>query len=371
MGAALFFTALAAAGLAACFPLGLVAPLLNGLRLVRAAAALRSQTRAAGDVAQHRGCAHLPPHLSAAQRLFASDTRALLSELEHAQAHAHRFSDTPRGGWWRQLIASQSGSVYVSSIGIAGEVWRWLRQAEELLDDPSEPAGPELEPATTAVRAMLFDTRPWSERFEALVALVGRVDAGLRTQAAGSYRDKLPVPALPKPDRRSEPPQSTEERTRLREYEQALEDNKRAIRAIVRRFAAPAEQADLTQEIRLALWKALPAHRGDCSVRSYVLRIARYRAITFRERKVVLEPESVWIDDAPEPGELLDQARRRRALANAIEQLPVRLRLALEMRLAGSSYREIGERLAISEKNASVRVSRARQALKRDFCTDS
>ncbi len=367
MGAALFFTALVTAGFVACFPLGLVAPLLNGFRLLQARASWRSRGPSVCELAREQP---LPPHLSAAHRSFASDTRTLLADLEHAHAHAYRFSDAPNGGWWQQLIASQSGSAYASAIGITGEVWRWLRLAENLCDDVTEPAGPELDPLTNAVRALLFDARPLSELLGPLAALVGRVDTGLRTQASAPYRGKLPQPRLPATESPDEA-RSHADQARLRRYEDALAECKPAIRAIVRRFADPSDQADLAQEIRLAVWKALPAYRGDSSLRSYVLRIAKYRAITFRERRAVLESVRVWRDDTAEPDELLEQVRQRRALATAIKTLPGKLRLALEMRLAGSTYREIAEQLAISEKNASVRVSRARQALKRSLCPES
>ena len=370
MGAALFFTALAAAGIAACFPLGLAAPIFHVFRLLRAGVLLRSRGRTVGDLVQRGGEQPLPPHLSAAHRSFAFDTRSLLADLEHAHSHAYRFSGSPGGGWWQQLVASQSHSAYASTIGMTGEVWRWLRQAEALLDDVTEPAGAQLDPVTTAVRTMLFDVRPLSEHLEPLVTLVGRVDAGLRAQGSAPYRDRLLAPPPSLAESATAPPSRVSDEESQRRYEHALSECKTAIRTIVRRFSEPADHADLFQEIRLAVWKALPAYRGDSSMRSYVLRIARYRAITFRERKVVLEGERVWLDDAPEADEVLDQMRQRRALAHAIERLPGKLRLALELRLAGATYREIAEQLAITEKNASVRVSRARTALKRSFCAE-
>lgn len=371
MGAALFFTALAAAGIAACFPLGLAAPIFHLFRLFRAGVLFPSQGHALGDLVQRAAEQSLPAHLCAAHRSFAIDTRSLLADLEHAHAHAYRFSSSPGGGWWQQLVASQSHSTYASTIGITGEVWRWLRHAEALLDNVSEPPSAQLEPVTKAVRAMLFDARPLSEHLQPLATLVGRVDAGLRTQtSAPPYRDRLPVPAPAQPEAATPAPSPMSADESRRRYEHALSDSNTAIRAIVRRFSEPADHADLFQDIRLAVWKALPAYRGDSSIRSYVLRIARYRAITFRERKVVLEGERIWRDAAPEPDEHLDRLRQRRALAHAIDNLPGNLRLALELRLAGATYREIGEQLAITEKNASVRVSRARTALKRRFCTE-
>ena len=42
----------------------------------------------------------------------------------------------------------------------------------------------------------------------------------------------------------------------------------------------PANRDDLVQEIALALWKALPQFRGECSERTLVFRIAHNRAVT-------------------------------------------------------------------------------------------
>src|SRR4030095_8654443 len=41
-----------------------------------------------------------------------------------------------------------------------------------------------------------------------------------------------------------------------------------------------ASRDDLVQEMALALWRALPAFRGECSERTLVFRIAHNRAVT-------------------------------------------------------------------------------------------
>src|SRR5262245_57790483 len=50
---------------------------------------------------------------------------------------------------------------------------------------------------------------------------------------------------------------------------------------------AHAERArDLAQEILVAVWRAWPAFRGQCSERTYVARIAQYRIATHIGRAV-------------------------------------------------------------------------------------
>ena len=47
------------------------------------------------------------------------------------------------------------------------------------------------------------------------------------------------------------------------------------------------EHDDLFQEIALAIWRALPSFRGDCSERTFVFRIAHNRGISCLARRVV------------------------------------------------------------------------------------
>lgn len=368
MFAPFFFTGLAAAGIAACFALGVTAPVLHALGILRARLVLRRQG-AAGRSAPRLSEHPVRLELSAAHRRFAADTRSLLVDLEHAGTHPDRVWDEHAAAWWHRALASLSDSAYAPTLGITGDVWRWLRQAEALLDDESEPAGPSLDSVTTAVRAMLFDGRPLSTQLDGLATLVARVDAGLRADGGAPYRDRLP-PTFSPVGAAKGAESGAAEAQRREHYREALRLCGSAVSMIVQRYAQPRERDDLSQEIWLAVWNALGAYREDCSLRTYVLRIARYRAITFRDRRLVLEGEREWPDGAPAPDELLEEKRQRRALGRAITQLPSKLRLALEMRLEGFTYREIAQRLAITEKNASVRVSRARQAVRRSLCVE-
>lgn len=65
----------------------------------------------------------------------------------------------------------------------------------------------------------------------------------------------------------------------LTEYARPLQ---RLIAAYARKEA---DRADLLQDIALALWCALPAFRGDCSERTFLLRIAHNRALTFLSKR--------------------------------------------------------------------------------------
>lgn len=144
--------------------------------------------------------------------------------------------------------------------------------------------------------------------------------------------------------------------------------------AMLRRLAATFERDaaardDLLQEILVALWRALPRFRGECSERSFVLRVAHNRALThiFRRppRAVELEQAREVADPRPTPEHQAADSQRRDHLMRAMHELPLPARQILSLSLEGLAGAEIAELLGITENNVNVRLSRARQALKR------
>lgn len=137
----------------------------------------------------------------------------------------------------------------------------------------------------------------------------------------------------------------------------------------------PADREDLYQEVCIALWRALPRFRGEASLRTFVSRIARNRAITYavlRRRRLTREVR--LDDDAAAPTELepaiaasIDAERRAGRLHAALDRLPVDARRILRWRLAGWSDRQVATALGITENNAAVRLFRARVLLRRQL----
>lgn len=130
------------------------------------------------------------------------------------------------------------------------------------------------------------------------------------------------------------------------------------------RTAADAE--DLFQEICLALWRALPSFRGECSERTFAFRIGHNRGLTFRSR---CRPDPAPLDHdlrdrAPGPETLATAAAERERLLGAIQRLPEGHRQVVLLSLEGLSHADIAEVLGITENNVAVRLSRARRALK-------
>ena len=125
---------------------------------------------------------------------------------------------------------------------------------------------------------------------------------------------------------------------------------------------------DLLQEIALALWRALPAWRGDASLRTFVARIAHNRGAThvIGERR---RPRAAELSDGvPDLGTRPDQhaylVQEHLRLQSAVRSLPVSLRQAVTLALEGFSHGEIADALGIQANAVGVRLSRARTALK-------
>jgi RNA polymerase sigma factor (sigma-70 family) len=133
--------------------------------------------------------------------------------------------------------------------------------------------------------------------------------------------------------------------------------------------ADPARREDLLQEIALALWQALPSFRGEASLRTFAFRIAhnqglRHAARAVRRRHVTIDEAGEIADGRPGPLSEAEGRERAARLQAAVRELPLLLREALVLRLEGLATREIAEILGTSENGVSIRLSRARAALR-------
>ncbi len=130
--------------------------------------------------------------------------------------------------------------------------------------------------------------------------------------------------------------------------------------------AEPARRDDLLQEISLAVWKALPAWRGDASLRTFCARVAHNRAIDHLAREKRAQGDELH-DEHPDPtGGPLRHAeahQRRRDLLAAVRALPLGQRQVVVLALEGFSQREIGDSLGLEDNTVAQRLSRARRHL--------
>jgi RNA polymerase sigma factor (sigma-70 family) len=128
---------------------------------------------------------------------------------------------------------------------------------------------------------------------------------------------------------------------------------------------------ELTQEIALAIWQALPHFRGECSERTFVYRIAHNRGLTHVCRRHPahqpldeLSPLREPVDPRPHPEQQAAITHQRDRLRSAIQRLPLAYRQVVMLMLEELPHAEIAEVLGITESNVAVRLNRARKALK-------
>src|SRR5215510_119455 len=108
------------------------------------------------------------------------------------------------------------------------------------------------------------------------------------------------------------------------------------------------QREDLLQEILLALWRALPRFRGECSERTFIYRIAHNQGLThawkrrpapasLEEMATASEPS----DPRPHPEEHAARQHRKWRLMEALQSLPVVYRQILMLLLEDLSHAEM------------------------------
>ncbi|HEY7670696.1 MAG TPA: sigma-70 family RNA polymerase sigma factor [Gammaproteobacteria bacterium] len=153
------------------------------------------------------------------------------------------------------------------------------------------------------------------------------------------------------------------------QFTRLLTGNRAALSRLAASYTRTAGDCDdLLQEIAMALWRALPAFRGECSERTFVFRIAHNRCITHLSKRrvnVSLDEAEIEVEDPSANAEaaLAEEQERQRLLA-AIRDLPAIHREVLVLALEGMGYREIADVVGISESNVGVRLNRARERLR-------
>lgn len=152
-------------------------------------------------------------------------------------------------------------------------------------------------------------------------------------------------------------------------FEEIVADHGALISRIAMSYEAdPALREDLTQQIFLAIWQALPSFRADSSLRTFIARIAQNRSISFVARQVRQPPvaelnEGIEADD-PDPEQSAMEASDRRLLLEATRKLPLPQRQVIVLVLEGFDYGEIAEMLDIAPNALALRLSRAKATLK-------
>ena len=138
---------------------------------------------------------------------------------------------------------------------------------------------------------------------------------------------------------------------------------------LIRRYVkSDADAADVTQLAFVRAFRGLAAFRGTATVRSWLYRIAINCALSWLRDHRREEPtelaEDALIDANPAPDRLIGGERGAR-LREAIEQLPPKQKLVLELRVFDDlSFREVAELADCTENAAKVNFHYAVTRLK-------
>jgi RNA polymerase sigma-70 factor (ECF subfamily) len=135
-----------------------------------------------------------------------------------------------------------------------------------------------------------------------------------------------------------------------------------------------AQQQDLLQEIHLALWRSFAGFRDQCSLRTWVYRVAHNTAATYVRRQkrsgvsrlVSLEE----LDDLPGQSDAersLDESAVLARLSSLIQRLKPLDRDVMLLYLEGTSAAAIGEVTGLSPANVAQKIHRTKKVLQRHF----
>ena len=134
------------------------------------------------------------------------------------------------------------------------------------------------------------------------------------------------------------------------------------------------DAADCLQETMLKAWRAIKSYRGECSLSTWLYRIAATVCLDFlRKQKRLPQTESADemaeegftpVDASPTPDEAVLHTESADDLRAAIDALPGDMRTVLILyALEGLGYEQIAEATQTSIGTVKSRLNRARQKI--------
>jgi RNA polymerase sigma-70 factor (ECF subfamily) len=146
--------------------------------------------------------------------------------------------------------------------------------------------------------------------------------------------------------------------------------------SFVRRRMVPRVELveDLMQEILLAAWQSLPKFRGDASLRSWILGIARHKVDDYYRRRLreadITEEGELSAEPTIEPllDRHLDVAAEQDRVERTLALLPETYTLALIWRYRDEkSVREMAQQSGKTEKAMERLLARARENFRKEW----
>ena len=151
-------------------------------------------------------------------------------------------------------------------------------------------------------------------------------------------------------------------------FKQTIDEHMGIFLKTARGFATnDADCADLTQEILLSAWQAIPTYNGTCKLSTFLYRIAHNRALNWQRSRSryhrKLENLAAFPHLAPSPENSDAHQRQLDWLYAVIRRLAPADRTLIMLQLDQLSHREIADVTGLSESNVGVRLHRIKQWL--------
>jgi RNA polymerase sigma-70 factor (ECF subfamily) len=134
--------------------------------------------------------------------------------------------------------------------------------------------------------------------------------------------------------------------------------------------ADPDKRRDLLQEIYLALWRSFEGFKAECSLRTWVYRVAHNTATSWTIRQRRARPQTLVSLEEAGPLQIEPDSDRQLALMRLTELIrrlkPVDRQIIL-CYLDGMDAAEISELTGVSPSNVATKVHRIKNILTEDY----
>lgn len=306
-------------------------------------------------------------------------TRTLALELRRSTVEVPDLdadAAPPQAGWRESLLGGTSGVAPLTTI--RAEVFAWIGLVESLAPGDRELLTG-LGVDVAAVRRALTDECAPGEAVRRLAGLLWAIDERLAAASTFGYRasgtpQTVNVGAGSRASygaRANASDGEDDEQGRRGRWASTLSEHGPGLSRMAASYSrGAAEREDLEQDIALALWRALPTFRGESSLKTFAYRVARYCCFRHVRRRKDVDP-AIDAAGVADPAACIEsailRADQRAQIEQALTELPDNLETVLTLHLSGQSYAQIAETLGITERNVSVRLSRARARLRRQL----
>jgi RNA polymerase sigma-70 factor (ECF subfamily) len=154
-------------------------------------------------------------------------------------------------------------------------------------------------------------------------------------------------------------------------YEQAAAEYGGALARLARGYEADADKRrDLLQEIHLGLWRSFDGFNAQCSLRTWVYRVAHNVSATWAIRQRRARPQMLVSLDEAEPLAVAADSERQAVLARLMEFIrrlkPVDRQVILSY-VEGMDAAEISDLTGLLPGNVATKIHRIKSILARDF----